>query len=188
MDPAFRAFLARVVAALDAAGVEYMVVGSMASSVHGEPRSTMDLDVVAKLDARTVRRFAQAFDPESFYLDLDTAEEAVRHRSMFNVIDMESSWKADIIVPRWTRHARAEFPRRVRVSIGDVATWTASPEDTLIAKMRWWQPGGSDRQLEDAAGIVRVQGSALDLKYVTGWVDELELDQAWERVRTRSAK
>lgn len=84
--------------------------------------------------------------------------------------------------------ARAEFPRRVQVTSGDVATWTASPEDTVIAKMRWWQPGASERQLEDAAGIVRVQGASLDREYVTRWVDELELTTAWTRVQALSSR
>jgi hypothetical protein len=62
--------------------------------------------------------------------------------------------------------------------------FVASAEDTLIAKLEWASLSQSERQLEDAAGIVRTQGADLDSDYVTTWASKLGLTAQWEKVKT----
>lgn len=52
--------LKRVVAALKRIGIDYMITGSVASSLQGEPRATHDLDVVVEIDESSVRALLAA--------------------------------------------------------------------------------------------------------------------------------
>ena len=87
------AALLRVIArALDQHAIPYMVVGSFASTLHGEPRTTQDLDLVIDPTRESLDAFVAALDPAQFYVDADTARDAFRRRSMFNVIEMATAW------------------------------------------------------------------------------------------------
>ena len=148
-------FLRALVAMLDAAGVPYMLAGSVASSFHGEPRATQDIDLVVAFSPGTVRRFYQALDVERFYMDLDTAMTAVRARTQFNLIDMDSAWKCDLIVRKDTEFARVEFGRRQRVAMDGLTLWVASPEDVVLSKLVWSaRSGGSEKQRRDVASVL----------------------------------
>ncbi len=84
-------------ALLEGAGIPYMVVGSFASTVHGEPRTTLDLDLVIDPTPASLDLFLASVDMDAFYVDPDVARDALRARSMFNIVDMNSAWKADQI-------------------------------------------------------------------------------------------
>jgi hypothetical protein len=58
-----------------------------------------------------------------------------------------------------------------------VNVYAATPEDILIAKLRWAKIGESQRQIDDAAGVIRMQGEQLDMAYVNNWVTLLQLDE-----------
>lgn len=151
-------FLGEVVTALDASGVRYMVVGSLASTVHGEPRSTQDVDLVVRWLPSNARRCVSAFDPDRFYLDLDTVLDSVRTGRPCNVISMESGWKADLIPMRRMPFEVEAFERRGKVSVLGHDVWVSSAEDVVIAKLRWSrESGGSERQWRDVRGVVEVQ-------------------------------
>lgn len=177
-------FLTHLVGALDKAGVPYMVVGSLASSIHGEPRSTRDIDVVVRLVRGKVHDLAREFPEEDFYFDEDMARDAITRGSQFNVIDLRSMWKADLILAR-DAFTKEEFERRVKVRVGDSEIYVATPEDTVIAKMSWSKEAPSSRQLEDAAGVLRTC-AGLDLAYIEGWVVRLDLADQWADVRQKA--
>lgn len=180
-DPA--QFLGRLVSILDAASVPYMIVGGLAAIAHGRPRTTQDVDVVVVLGGRDARRLVAAFPSDDWYADAEAAVEAVRHHGQFNVIDLATGWKADLIVRSRQPFQVEEFSRRRRVSFAGVHAWVASPEDTIIAKLDWSRrSGGSERQREDVRGILAVQGAALERPYVERWIDSLGLRAEWELV------
>lgn len=180
------ALLDRVARLLDGAGIPFMIAGSFASTVHGLPRTTQDLDLVidppsaAELDALLV-----SMPAEAYYVDGDTARDALRRRSMFNVIDLASGWKVDLILRKNRPFSREEFARRVRVIVLGVATFVASAEDTIIAKLEWSRrSGGSERQRRDVAGILANAAEALDRDYIERWVRDLELGDEWQAAQT----
>lgn len=175
-----------VVAALDAAGVPYMLTGSFASSLHGIPRSTQDVDFVISPDDRSIEGLIGHFPSNRYYLSRAAAINAVRQESLFNVIDLETGWKIDFIVRKGREFSRAEFERRTRIELLGVGVFVATPEDVLISKMEWAKRSGSERQIEDAAGIVRTQGRQLDFGYVERWVRGLELQPQWGAALERS--
>lgn len=180
------AFLARVVAALDRAQIAYMVTGSFASSAHGQVRGTQDLDVVIAATAEQLRVLVAEFPSDQYYAEELDALEALRHESQFNIIDFGSSWKVDLIFRRHREFSRVEFERRRPHVIGETRVYVATPEDILIAKLEWAKIGESDRQIDDAAGIIATQAFNLDRAYVEHWVRELELDVQWQLAQKRA--
>jgi hypothetical protein len=176
-------FLARLAAKLTAAGVPHMVVGSFASSFHGVPRSSQDLDLVIDPEPESLRRFLADLPPAEYYVDQDTAREALERRGQFNVVDMATAWKADLIVRKARRFSIEELRRRAEGDLIGARVFVASAEDTVIAKLEWAKAGGgSELQLRDVAGILQLHGS-LDRTYVEHWVTELGLEDLWSRVR-----
>jgi hypothetical protein len=174
-------FFARLIAALERSGVPYMVTGSYASSAHGTPRATNDIDIVVAPTIDQLRALLLEFPDDRYYADEIDAFEALKNHSQFNIIDFATSWKADLIVTKDREFSRLEFSRRRMHSIGEARVYLTTAEDILIAKLEWNKMGESERQLEDAAGVIRRQGVALDREYVTRWVEELELDKQWQR-------
>jgi hypothetical protein len=87
--------LTEAVAALDAAGVGYLITGSLASSLQGEPRATHDIDVVVEVDARIVGALAAAFGTDPYFFDEDAARDALVHHLMFNLMDTVRGAAAD---------------------------------------------------------------------------------------------
>lgn len=173
-------------AALEAAHVPYFVTGSFASSAHGIPRSTNDIDIIiAPTPDQLGALMDQLSDPE-YYADREDAFEALRRRSQFNVIDNATLWKVDFIVSKDTPFDVSRFARRRITEIAGVGVYAATPEDVVIAKLLWAKLGESDRQLNDAAGVIRMQADALDHSYIQSWVDELELRVQWDAARERA--
>ena len=166
-------FLRRLTEALDRAEVQYMVCGSVASFFHGVPRTTQDVDLVVKLRMGELPGLIAQFPEEDFYVSESAAREAVKRRRQFNVIDMATGWKADLIVTKRRRFSEIEFGRRQRGTMMEVGLWVASAEDTVLAKLEWGKASGSERQLADARGIIAVQGSDLDSAYLEKWAHEL---------------
>ena len=183
IDEATRRLLAAITAKLDELGIVHMVVGSFASTVYGEPRTTRDLDLVIDPSLSQLNAFLGALDPAIYYVDLDVARDALRRRSMFNVIEIASAWKLDLVIRRDRPFSVEELGRRTVQQVLGVAVATASAEDTVIAKLEWAKQGASDRQLEDVAGILRVRRVQLDAAYIERWVTELELQREWARAR-----
>jgi len=166
---------------LEDAQIPYMIVGSFASMVHGEPRTTHDLDIVIDPSSEALDRLLASIDMDAFYVDPDVARDALKRRSMFNVIDMNSAWKIDFVIRKDRPFSAEELGRRSLQRIVDLDVPTASAEDTIIAKLEWAKAGSSDRQIADVAGIVRLRAETLDRVYLERWIDELELRDEWER-------
>jgi hypothetical protein len=173
--------LARIVAALDAAGIPHMVAGSLASTFHGEPRTTQDIDIVIDPTRETLDRLVRSLDPAAFYVSAKAAEEALRRRGLFNVIDLASGWKVDLIVRQDRPFSHSEFGRRAAGRILGVDLFVATAEDTILAKLEWARLGESERQLRDVVGVIEVCGDALDRAYIARWTRELGVEALWER-------
>jgi hypothetical protein len=158
-----------------------MVTGSFASSFHGAPRSSNDFDFVIAPTASQVRALRRALPESAYYLDIDDALEALRLRRQFNVIDLSSGWKIDLIIRKSRPFSRVEFDRRFKTDAAGTQMFFVTAEDIVIAKLEWAKLSGSERQIEDVAGILRVQGDKLDRQYVQRWVHELDLEREWSR-------
>ena len=176
-------FLRRICAALELNKIPYMVTGSVASCIHGIPRSTNDLDVVIAPTRDQLFALIQLFKRLGYYARWEDAENALNKRDQFNVIDFPNAWKVDLIVRKGREFSELEFARREPIEVGDLNFVIAKPEDVLIAKLEWMKISPSERQAQDAAGILTVQRENLDWPYIEKWVRDLDLLEQWEAVR-----
>lgn len=174
-----------VAAVLDALGVPYLVGGSMASTVHGLVRTTLDADMVAQLKVEHVEPLVRALQP-AFYIEADDIRDAIEHHSSFNVIHLDSMFKVDIFVPRGRLYDAAQFAHRTlqTTSAGpEHPLYFASAEDTVLTKLEWYRLGGetSERQWRDVIGVLRVQQDRLDVPYMRRWAATLGVVDLLER-------
>ncbi len=168
--------LAKVVSALNIAGVPHMVTGSFASTFHGEPRMTRDIDLVIDPDETSISLFVEQFDTDIFYIDIfyiDNAITATVRRDMFNVVDVTTGWKVDLIIRKDRPFSSEEFGRRIPVVISGVDTFVATVEDVILSKLEWSKTSGSDQQLRDVIAMIQIQRATLDLEYLEHWAGEL---------------
>jgi hypothetical protein len=176
--------LAVIVSELQRFGISHMLAGSFASTYHGDPRTTNDIDLVIDPSREALGRFVRGLDPERFYVSAETAREAFERRGQFNVVLLDSGWKADLILRKDRAFSRAEFERRQPVEIFGVQVHVATAEDTVIAKLEWARAGESERQLRDVIGILAASGERLDRDYIARWVAELGLQAIWDRAKS----
>ncbi len=176
--------LLRVAELLDQIDVPYLVGGSMASSMLGEPRSTVGIDMAVLLRGDDVTRLIAALGDE-FYVDEGAARQAVLRRASFNAIHQPTISKVDFFVLGDAPFDRAQLERR-RLSpvLGDSErrVFVSSAEDLILRKLDWYRLGGgvSDRQWRDVLGMIKVQASRLDLAYLRRWATELALTELLE--------
>jgi len=176
--------LIQVAAALDEHGIAYMYTGSIVSSLFGEPRLTHDIDVVVQLAAREAVKLGVSFPPPRYYLDEpESNEEMIRQGSMFALIDTHTGDKVDFWVLTDSEFDQSRFHRRKSVDLFGRALWVSSPEDIILAKLRWAElSGGSEKQYLDALRVFEVQRAELDTHYCTQWAGKLGVRPLWERL------
>lgn len=176
----------RVAEALTSAGIPYLVGGALASSQYGIPRSTQDVDLIADLQAKHVPALLAALGDE-FYIDAEMVQEAIRHRSSFNAIYLQTMYKVDVFLPRAGPWACQELARRRTETVGSggdaVSLYFCSPEDIVLHKLDWYRLGGgvSDRQWNDVLGVLKIQGADLEADYLRHWASELGLADLLDR-------
>lgn len=175
--------LRKVVQALDEAGIQYMVSGSIASSLQGEPRSTHDIDLVVAIGAAEAKGLVKAFPPPDFHLDEESTVEAINRQGMFNLIEMNEGDKVDFWILTDEPFDRSRFARKYAEEVLGMQIMVSSPEDTILAKLRWAKlSGGSEKQFTDALRVYEVQFEKLDMDYLHGWAKELGVEAMLQRL------
>lgn len=194
MDPETRgAELTPIEVMLEAAqafeqiGVDYLIGGSMASSIHGLARSTMDVDIVADLDIRDVDALVDRLG-DGWHADRLAIREAVIARRSFNLLHLETMFKVDVFVLARDPWARSQMQRRERLRVGDSdqdLAYFATLEDTVLAKLRWYRMGGevSDRQWRDVLGMLSLRQNDLDGAYLDRWAEVLHVQDLLQTAR-----
>lgn len=174
-----------VVDALEEVGACYVVGGSLASTIHGVVRTTLDTDIVADLTLAQAQPLADLLGG-AFYLDLNTMRDAIQKRTSFNLIHLQTMFKVDVFVAKARQLDRQQLQRR-QAWVADPATgrslYVATAEDTVLAKLVWYRLGDeiSDRQWRDILGVLSVQGQRLDLDYLNQFAAELQIDDLLRR-------
>ena len=180
--------LGRIVALLDRARIPHMLTGSFASTFHGPPRSTRDIDVVIDPTPEALERLLEELAPDRYYVSATAAREALVLRRRFNVVDLETGWKIDLIIRKDRAYSREEFARRQPARVASAQVFVTSAEDTVLSKLEWAKAGESERQLRDVVGVLKARGHELDLAYLERWVDALSLGGLWHRARQLAAE
>lgn len=183
--------VARLAEVFDRLSIPYVVGGSLASSVYGIPRATQDVDVAAGLDRERADAFADALAGD-FYIDAAVVREAIRRRASFNVIHLDTMFKADVFIAGGDEWSREEMARarveRLDLTGTAVEIRFASPEDILLHKLLWYERGDrvSDRQWTDVLGVLKVQAGLLDQAYLDRWAGILKVSELLVRARAEA--
>src|SRR5215831_7487831 len=138
----------RITEVLNGNSVAYMLTGSFASTHYGTSRSTQDLDIVINPTDEQLGKLIESLNMNNYYVDLNSALEAKRRESLFNIIDRETGWKIDLIFRKSRPFSKEEFSRRSVVVLQGFPVYVASAEDVIIAKLEWAKLGQSQRQIE----------------------------------------
>jgi hypothetical protein len=185
--------LSLVASILEQQQIIYVLVGSFASSIHGMYRSTADIDIVADLKSDQVIPLLTALQ-EGFYVEEHAVREAIERQRSFNAIHFETVFKVDIFIPKSDEFSRKQLERRELREIApgiEQKIYVATAEDTIVAKLRWYNAGGrvSSTQWADVVGIIGASSSRLDLDYLREWSEKLGqtelLEQAFQEAADR---
>jgi len=173
-------FIQLFVAPLEAAGIRYMITGSVASSIYGEPRNTLDIDLVVLLEQTDIGQLPSLFPESDFYLpptDVITVESRRETRGHFNIIHHNTGLKADIYLSRshpslpWA----LDHTRRIQTPACEITV--APPEYVILHKLEFYRESGHQRHPRDIAGMISQQ--ELDLDFLEPAIIELHLTNEW---------
>ena len=169
--------LAMVVDHLRRVSIPHMLTGSVASAYHGSPRATHDIDILVEAAWPELLDFVRSFPPP-FYVSEEAARQACTRGSIFNIIHPSSETKVDIIVMKDEPFSREEFGRRRPAVVWGVSLDIVSPEDLILAKLRWARQSHSETQHEDALNVALTHAPALDTAYLEEWAARIGLSDA----------
>ena len=175
--------LKKVIQVLNQNGIQYMITGSVVSSLQGEPRSTHDIDVLIAIQKSVAKRLVEAFPSPDFYLDENHIIDAIKRQSMFNLIDLNTGDKVDFWILTDEPFDRSRFLRKISEEFMGLKILISSSEDTILSKLKWAKlSGGSEKQFTDALRVYEVQYGKLDIDYLEQWVKKLNVESLWKRL------
>lgn len=172
------AVLRDITTRLDAAGIDYMLTGSVALACHAQPRMTRDIDLVVAFFLKDAARITEVLGSD-YYVSPEAAREAVLHQSSFNAIHEATLIKVDLMVRKRENYRMHEFTRRVRLKLADFELWVVSKEDLILSKLEWARDSHSERQLADVENLI---ATGCDEGYLRTWSAALNLTDMLTRV------
>lgn len=150
-----------------------MLSGSVAMGAYALPRATRDFDFIVEIKKEDAEVFIQFFN-SGFYCDKDAIVDAVKYKSMFNIIDHASGFKADFIVLKKGIFQKTEFERRTETELFGMKVFVISLEGLILSKLIWIQEFQSNIQIEDIKNLLANKN--VDFAYVHYWIEQLKLN------------
>ena len=179
----------KVVHALDNARIEYMMTGSVVSSLQGEPRSTHDIDIVVIMHPSSIKKLIHYFPSPDYYLDEKSIVDAIQTKNTFNLLDMQEGIKVDFWMLTDDPFDQSRFSRKYTEDYQGLKIQVSRPEDTIIIKLKWAKlSGGSEKQFIDALRVYEIQRDNLDMDYLKRWVQMVGLESLWNRLEDEAEK
>ena len=171
--------LTPVVNAFEALHIPYLIGGSIASSVYGVARSTLDADLMADVQPAQVSDLVARLG-DAYYLSEPAIRDSLARRSSFNLIHLDTMVKLDIFIPKGEPFDQSALGRRQSLALdrADPRPFQLnSPEDIILLKLDWFRQANaeSEKQWRDILGVLRVQATSLDRDYLTRWAARLDL-------------
>jgi hypothetical protein len=170
---------------LNTIGVRYIVAGSVACMVYGDPRLTRDIDVILELPPDAAGRLIDLFPPDEFYcppVEIIRVEQARRQRGHFNLIHHDTGYKADIYLRGSDPLNQWAIEQAVKFEMDGHLLWIAPPESVILSKLEFYREGGSEKHLLDIRGILNVSGARIDRAFLAQKIVELGLQPQWKLI------
>ncbi|MCU0571273.1 MAG: hypothetical protein MUF49_32495, partial [Oculatellaceae cyanobacterium Prado106] len=161
----------------EAADLPYYISGGVASSIHGEARSTRDLDLVIQIQEDQVEALVTALRSAGFYCPDGAVEEVKSFRSkLLNITHTETIANADLYVMEPSPFSQSQMARRRLLPLdGQAGFWLISAEDLILQKLLWRRNSTSEKQWRDILGVLKVQTTLLDYAYLLEWAEQLRI-------------
>ncbi|MCX6875086.1 MAG: hypothetical protein NTW21_14940 [Verrucomicrobia bacterium] len=169
---------------LEQASLRYLVTGSVAAMIYGEPRLTNDIDLILEINSNDVATLTKAFPDTDYYLPPSEVIQSERVRMLrghFNIIHLETMLKADVYLAGADPLHRWAFQHMVRLEIDGRQVVCAPPEYIILRKLEFYREGGSEKHLRDIASILTEAGAELDTAFLEEEVRTHGLSAAWQR-------
>lgn len=163
---------------LNKSGLDYMVTGSVAGIIYGEPRMTHDIDVVLEIHTENVENFTALFPQEEFYCppkEVIKAEIARETRGQFNIIHHNTGFKADIYPTGRDELHKWAMQKRNQVTIGQSDISIAPPEYVIIRKLQYYKEGGSSKHLRDINRMITISGEKINTAVLDQFIGKYSL-------------
>jgi hypothetical protein len=168
--------------AMESLGIRYFISGGVAAIIHGDPRYTRDLDIVAQISQESIGRVVALLEQQRFYCPPGAVEEIQQGvGTILNVTHMDTALSADITIASETGFDQSEMSRRQLMDMGGgIEAWFISPEDLILSKLKW--RAESEKQRRDVLAVMKVQEGLLDLDYLRLWAEQLGLSELVEQL------
>jgi len=167
--------------------IEYMLTGSIVSSMQGAPRATHDVDVVVQITKNSIPVLLNAFPPPQYYLSESSIRESIERKNMFNLIEGAEGDKIDFWILTDEPFDKSRFSRKQEDTFAGLKMLVSSPEDTLLKKLHWMKSyGKSEKQFMDALGVYEVQYAKLDMSYLEKWAKELRVENLLKKLKKKA--
>ncbi|HUB26947.1 MAG TPA: hypothetical protein VL992_16090 [Tepidisphaeraceae bacterium] len=170
---------------LNLIGARYVVTGSVACMIYGDPRLTRDVDVVLELPADAIDKLADLFPPDEFYCpppEVIRVELARRQRGHFNLIHHDTGYKADIYLRGSDARNQWALDHAIKFEMDDHIVWIAPPESVILSKLEFYREGGGEKHLLDIRGILQVSAGKIDRPFLEVRITELGLQAQWKLI------
>lgn len=173
-----------ITAFLETNHISYMITGAWSAIFYGRPRASHDIDFVVEISPKDIEKIVLAFGnlPGEFLIQPEGIKDAIKHKSMFNIIHLPTMLKLDFWILTNAKFDKSRFKRRKRVKILNQDMEIATAEDTILQKLIWYKMGKIEKHLIDAAFVHQIQGENLDKEYLEIWVKKLELEQYYKEL------
>ena len=174
---------------LNTLGVPYMVSGSVAVIIYGEPRLTHDVDLIVVLDREHIARLPDTFPPEEFYCppaEVIAVEAAREQRGHFNIIHHETGFKADFYLSGRDPLHTWGLTRARRLEVEGQALVVAPPEYVILRKLESYREGGSEKHLRDIRSVLDTSPKAIKIADLEQQIAARGLQDAWRQVQKQS--
>ena len=165
-------FFHKIIDVLDELKIPYMLSGSVAMGVYVLTRSTRDFDFVIFLQPDTIDKFVSNFS-EGYCCSAEAVADAVKHQSIFNIIDHSSGYKAEFVILKDANYRQVEFARKIQMEYFGKIVYIVSVEDLLLSKLIWIQELQSGVQIEDVKNLAQLK--TLNWNYINKWIKDLNL-------------
>lgn len=177
--------LRHLVRAFEDLEIPYALTGSIASMAYGEPRTTLDIDVVADVSVDDIPGLQRRFPEPDFFLDDVAARRSIAERQPFQILSPASGFKIDVYIPRSALdRSQIESRRRMEVTPGFEASFSP-PEQVIVSKLIFYREGRSPKHPRDIASMLRISSDTIDRAVIEDWVEDLGIAETWTAILAR---